>query len=70
MSRIFFDSLNLMLQHAKANGGWCAVCSDGSFQWFAPGRWTLTPIMHEVVRNGGHAEIGPWTRFEKGSNEQ
>jgi len=60
MHRIFFNTRDLLIAHAKQNGGWCAMCDDGNFQWFQPGRWTLTEII-EAIR--GTAEIGPWTRF-------
>jgi hypothetical protein len=60
MNRIWFDSRREMIAHAKQHGGWCAVCDDGTFQWFAPGKWTMTPIIRAV---GCSAEIGPWTRF-------
>jgi hypothetical protein len=65
MVRIFFSSLDLAIAHAKQHGGWIAECDDETFQWFALGAFTMTPIMLLLSKeHRGNANIGPWSMFD------
>jgi hypothetical protein len=63
MHRAYFDTTSEAVDHARKYGGWIAECEDGTVQWFCATRWTLTPILTEVNKNGG-GTVGTWPLFD------
>jgi hypothetical protein len=59
MTGMYFETLDLAIEHAKQHGGWIVNRPNAQPIWFdAQKGWTLGKILVEVK---GDYEVGPWT---------
>ncbi len=64
MNAALFDTIQQAVEHAKQHGGWIAHTDTGLVYWFAPGKWTQTPII-KFIRYDKTADIGTWPMFDE-----